>query len=168
MTLDEARRAFIQEWGALGTKWGINRTMAQIHALLLSSSKSLCTEEIMEALLISRGNTNMNVRTLIDWGLVYKDYVPGERKEFFKAEKEIWTVTRRVMEIRKRQELEPAIRVLRSIKSQPIEGDKQETAEFLKTINAIDKFATQAQGTLDHVIKSDENWFWKTFLKLVR
>ena len=70
MTIQEGRDKFIQSWGALGTSWGINRTMAQIHALLLISPEPLCAEEIMEALQISRGNANMNLRALMDWGLV--------------------------------------------------------------------------------------------------
>ena len=66
MTLDEGKDKFIQAFGALGSKWGINRTMAQVHALLLVSSESLSADEIMRELNISRGNTNMNVRALID------------------------------------------------------------------------------------------------------
>ena len=70
MTLTEGKDKFIQSWGTLGTNWGINRTMAQIHALLLVSPESLSAEGIMKELQISRGNANMNLRALIDWGLV--------------------------------------------------------------------------------------------------
>lgn len=87
MELKEASDKFIQNWAQLGTNWGINKTMAQIHALLLISKNSLSAEEIMEKLLISRGNTNMNVRALIDWGLVYREYKIGERMEFFRADR---------------------------------------------------------------------------------
>ncbi len=90
MQLAEAKAKFIADWGRLGTNWGINRTMAQIHALLLVSPDHLSAEEVMEQLAISRGNANMNLRELIDWGLVQKVIVPGERKEFFTAEKDIW------------------------------------------------------------------------------
>ena len=88
MKLQEAKAEFVQSWGILGSQWGINRTMAQIHALLLVAADPLTTEEIMQQLSISRGNTNMNVRELMDWNLVQKVIVPGERKEYFKAEKE--------------------------------------------------------------------------------
>ena len=95
MKLPEARQQFIHSWGVLGSQWGINRTMAQVHSLLLVASKPLSTDEVMEQLSISRGNANMNVRELIDWGLVQKVIVPGERKEFFTAEKDIWKVAGR-------------------------------------------------------------------------
>ena len=88
MEVTEGKEKFVQAWGTLGTQWGINRTMAQVHALLLISKESLCADEIMEDLKISRGNANTNIRALIDWGLVYKKLKPGERKEFFVAEKE--------------------------------------------------------------------------------
>ncbi|MCB0624548.1 MAG: transcriptional regulator, partial [Saprospiraceae bacterium] len=81
MDLREGKEKFIQSWGALGSSWGVNRTMAQIHALLLISPEALSADEIMEDLMVSRGNANMNLRALIDWGLVYKELKPGERKE---------------------------------------------------------------------------------------
>jgi predicted transcriptional regulator len=90
MVLKKAEEKFIAAWGAIGTQWGINRTMAQIHALLLISEKSLSAEEIMSKLNISRGNVNMNVRDLMSWGLVHKVLKFGERKEFFTAEKDIY------------------------------------------------------------------------------
>src|SRR6266536_1582985 len=73
MKLSEAKQQFISSWGAFGTHWGINRTMAQIHALLLVSAEPLTQDDIMEELNISRGNTNMNIRELINWGLVERD-----------------------------------------------------------------------------------------------
>ena len=89
MKLTEGKEKFIQAWGTLGSSWGINRTMAQVHALLLIAPESLCAEDIMEELNISRGNANMNIRALMDWGLVSKELKSGERKEFFSAEKDI-------------------------------------------------------------------------------
>ena len=83
MQLDEAKEKFTQSWGTLGSSWGINRTMAQIHALLLVTNKPLCAEDIMASLQISRGNANMNLRALMDWGLVHKEFKTGERREFF-------------------------------------------------------------------------------------
>ena len=82
MKLSEAKQQFISSWGAFGTHWGINRTMAQIHALLLVSADPMTQDDIMEELNISRGNTNMNIRELINWGLVERVILPGERKEF--------------------------------------------------------------------------------------
>ena len=73
MNLEEAKNKFIQSWGTLGSQWGINRTMSQIHALLLVSAEPLSAEDVMEQLNISRGNANMNLRALMDWGLVTKE-----------------------------------------------------------------------------------------------
>ena len=97
MDLQEGKEKFIQSWGALGSNWGINRTMAQIHALLLISPEALSADEIMKELQISRGNANMNIRALIDWGLVYKELKTGERKEYFVAEKDIWIVFQNII-----------------------------------------------------------------------
>ena len=83
MALEKAKKKFIQSWASLGSNWGINKTMAQIHALFLISEEPLSTEDVMESLQISRGNTNMNIRPLIDWGLLYKEFKVGERREFF-------------------------------------------------------------------------------------
>ena len=168
MNLSKAKAQFIQSWGILGSQWGINRTMAQIHALLIVAAKPLTTEEIMEQLSISRGNTNMNVRELIDWGLLQKVIVPGERKEFFTAEKDIWKVATLIMYQRKKRELDPMVKVLNQLSE--VEGDKNnpDVKAFTETIGNIKKFAGQAESTLDTIIKAEENWFWSSFLKLFR
>ena len=91
MNYNEAKTKFVSTWGSLGTLWGINKAMAQIQALLFISTKSLSMEDIMEELKISRGNTSMNLRQLMDWGIVTKVLVSGERKEFFTTELEAIT-----------------------------------------------------------------------------
>ncbi|WP_295651831.1 MarR family transcriptional regulator [uncultured Mucilaginibacter sp.] len=83
MELAEAKQKFIDSWGTLGQEWGINRTMAQVHALLLVTPEALSTEEVMETLGISRGNANMTLRELMGWGLVDKQLKKGERREYF-------------------------------------------------------------------------------------
>jgi len=168
MKLAEAKQQFIQSWGVLGSQWGINRTMAQVHALLLVSSEPLSTDDLMEQLNISRGNANMNIRELMDWGLVDKVIVPGDRKEYFSAEKDIWKVSTRIMYQRKKRELDPMVKVLNQIST--IEGDKKdaEVKAFTDTITNIKKFTAQADKTMDLMIKAEENWFWGSFLKLVK
>lgn len=163
MELQEGKDKFIQAWGTLGSHWGINRTMAQVHALLLISENPLSAEEIMETLKISRGNANMNIRALIDWGLVFKELKPGERKEFFVAEKEMWEVVRKIIIQRKKKELEPVIRVLNDISN--IEQNSPEAQEFARVIEDINLFAQKADSTLEVLVKSDQNWFVGTFLK---
>lgn len=166
MTVAEGKEKFIQSWGALGSSWGVNRTMAQIHALLLIAPEALSSEEIMQELKISRGNANMNIRALIDWGLVYKELKPGERKEFFVAEKDMWEVVKNIIIQRKKKELEPMLRVLDELAS--VEGDDQETNEFTDIIKEIKLFSNKADSTLDTLIKSDSNWFVGTFMKMIK
>ena len=87
MQLDEAKHKFIQSWGSFGSQWGINRTMAQIHALFLITPDSMSTEEVMDALQISRGNANTNIRTLIDWGYSTKSLKLENVKTFLLEKK---------------------------------------------------------------------------------
>lgn len=166
MDLQEGKEKFIQSWGALGSNWGINRTMAQIHALLLISPEALSADEIMKELQISRGNANMNIRALIDWGLVYKELKTGERKEYFVAEKDIWIVFQNIITQRKKRELEPMLKVLDEISS--VEGEELDAEEFQNIIREIKLFSNKADSTLDRLVKSDSNWFVGTFMKMIR
>ncbi len=168
MKLDEAKKQFIAAWGSFGSNWGINRTMAQIHALLLVSHEPLSADDVMEQLAISRGNVNMNIRELIDWTLVDRVIITGERKEFFTAEKDIWKVARIIVKERKKRELEPMLKFLDSVSQ--VDGDKDDKAikTFTEAIENIKKFSLQADKTLDTIIKADENWFVGTLLKLFK
>lgn len=168
MKLEEAKQQFIQSWGVLGTQWGINRTMAQIHALLLVSAGELSADDIMDQLQISRGNVNMNVRELIDWGLVEKILKPGERKEFFTAEKDIWKVAMRITKERKRRELDPVIAMMDQLKQVDSEGKDADTKAFVDTVTQIQKFAKQADKALDGLVRADEHWFTGTLLKIFK
>jgi DNA-binding transcriptional regulator GbsR (MarR family) len=166
MQLAEAKSQFIANWGRFGTNWGINRTMAQIHALLLVSPDPLSAEEVMDQLNISRGNANMNLRELIDWGLVRKVIVSGERREFFSAEKDIWKVATQIIKERKKRELDLMIPVLKELSE--VEGDKRDKAvkTFTDTIQNIRKFSEQADKTLDTMIRADEHWFLGNLVKM--
>jgi DNA-binding transcriptional regulator GbsR (MarR family) len=165
MELDEAKQEFIQAWGTLGSNWGINRTMAQVHALLLISPEALCADDIMEKLKISRGNANMNIRALIDWGLVFKQLKPGERREYFVSERDMWKVVRQITIHRKKKELEPVLKILENVSD--VEGESQEKEAFLDVIKDIQLFATKADRTLDKLVESDANWLMKTFMKML-
>ncbi len=168
MKLNEAKEKFIQSWGVLGSNWGINRTMAQIHALFLISEEVLSAEDVMESLKISRGNANMNIRALIDWGLVYKEIQAGERKEFFRGEKDIWKVTQRVIKSRQRNELTPMLEVLTQLSNAQIEDKAESTKQFKTQINAIKSFSELADRSLNKISGSEENWFLKTFMKFMK
>lgn len=168
MKLTEAKQQFISSWGAFGTHWGINRTMAQIHALLLVSPDPMTQDEMMEELNISRGNVNMNIRELINWGLVDRVIVPGERKEYFEAEKDIWKVVRQIVKERKKRELEPMLGLLDKLEA--VEGDKRdkEVKAFVDTVSSIKKLGRHADKTLDTLIKAEENWFVSNIVKLFK
>ncbi|MFN8290873.1 MAG: MarR family transcriptional regulator [Chitinophagaceae bacterium] len=168
MKLNEAKQQFISSWGAFGTHWGINRTMAQIHALLLVSPDPLTQDDIMEELNISRGNTNMNIRELINWGLVERVLLPGERKEFFSAEKDIWKVVKQIVKERKKRELEPMLQLLDRLEE--VEGDKKDkqVKTFVDTISGIKKLGRNADKTLDTMIRAEESWFVGNLLKLFK
>ena len=168
MKLIEAKQQFISSWGAFGTHWGINRTMAQIHALLIISPDPISQDDIMEQLNVSRGNVNMNIRELISWGLVDRVILTGERKEYFTAEKDIWKVATQIIKERKKRELDPMLKLLAQLEN--IEGDKKDknVKQFTETISGIRKLGKQADKTLDVMIKADESWFFGGLLKLFK
>lgn len=168
MEFNEAKAQFIQTWGKLGTEWGINRTMAQVHAILLISPTPLCTEDIMEQLSISRGNANMNIRDLMNWTLIYKELIPGDRKEYFVAEKDIWEVARRIIRERKKREVEPVIRVLSQLKT--IDGDKEskEIKEFTKMMEQLDGFVGKMDKSVSFLINEKENKLFSILFKLIK
>ena len=168
MKLPEAKQQFISSWGAFGTHWGINRTMAQIHALLLITADPLTQDDIMEQLSISRGNTNMNIRELINWGLVERVLLTGERKEYFSAEKDIWKVVKQIVKERKKRELEPMLKLLDQLEE--VEGDKRDknVKSFVDTVSGIKKLGRQADRTLDAMIRAEESWFVGNLIKIFK
>jgi DNA-binding transcriptional regulator GbsR (MarR family) len=168
MELQEAKYQFTQTWGKLASEWGINRSMAQVHALLLVSAEPLSTEDIMEQLQISRGNANMNIRELMTWDLISKVLRPGDRKEYFEAEKDIWEVAKRVAKERKRREVEPLIKALAQISK--VEGDSKnkEIKAFKDTISNLTDFVGKMDQSMDTMLKADENWFFGTIIKMMR
>jgi len=168
MELAEGRLKFIEAWGKLGSEWGINRTMAQVHALLLISAEALTTEEIMEQLSISRGNANMTLRDLIGWGLIEKRHKAGERKEYFFADKDVWNIARQVAKERKKRELEPILKILGELSS--VSGDEKdvEFKTFQKSVTDINKLAKNADKTIEAMLKAEENWFWGSILKVFK
>jgi DNA-binding transcriptional regulator GbsR (MarR family) len=165
MKLNDQQQKFVHTWGTLGTNWGINKTMAQLHALLMIAEKPLCTDEMMHMLTISRGNTNMNVRALVEWGLVSKEMISGDRKDFYSAKKDIWVVARQIAKQRRKRELEPVIAALVDLKKET--ENNRENKELLTRVNDIEDFAIKVDNMLEKFEKSDENWFYKVLLKLV-
>lgn len=166
MNVKEAKEKFIESWGKMAGEWGVNRTMAQVHALLLIAPDPLTADQVMEGLGISRGNANMNLRALMDWGLVHKQLRNGERKEYFYAEKDMWTVVRQIIINRKKRELDPMLKVLDEVAG--VEENCPESEHFCTVVRDIRKFSHKANQTLDALVKAESNWFTNTFLSMVR
>ena len=166
LTLAEARTRFIHLWGVSGTSWGVSKTLAQVHALLLVSPDALSTEAIMSELTISRGNASMTVRELVDWGLIYKEHRPGERREFFMAEKDMLQVTRCIIRARKRRELDQMKRSLDELAALPGNLADPEYRVFHATLADIQQLATVTDKMLNRLIQAEKSWFWDKFLKL--
>jgi len=165
MEFNEAKHTFISTWGSLGTLWGINKAMAQIQALLFITPEPLTTEQIMEELQISRGNTSMNVRQLIDWGIVTKRLIAGERKEYYTTEKDVQELARIIAKERSRRELKPVIKTLDEISTLKL-GDSQGEKEFLKQTKALHEMAQMVDTLFNKVADQKQNWVNKTLLKL--
>jgi DNA-binding transcriptional regulator GbsR (MarR family) len=112
MNLTPAMQKFILHWGEMGDKWGVNRSVAQIHALLYISGKPLSAEDISETLEMARSNVSTSIRELLDWGIVKAVHKVGERKEHFEALADPWETLDRVLQKRREREIEPTIRLL--------------------------------------------------------
>lgn len=167
MKLIEAREQFIEAWGVLGTSWGINKTMAQILAVLIISPEDLSVEQIMKQLQISRGNVSMNLRTLMDWKLVRKSFKKGERKEYFYAEKDIWALARTVAAERRKRELDPLIQVIHELKNVELDSS-EESKTFKKSLHDINDVVSTADLALKKFTESDDNWIIQSLLKILK
>ncbi|WP_407557264.1 GbsR/MarR family transcriptional regulator [Winogradskyella sp. 4-2091] len=163
----EAKEKFIGTWGSLGSLWGINKAMAQIQALLFISTKPLSMQDIMEDLKISRGNTSMNLRQLMDWGIVTKVLVSGERKEFFTTEKDVQELTRIIAKERSRREIQPVIKVLDDVSSIKDDGTDK-TKELIKQTKALHDLSVNADAMLNKLVTQKQNWLTKSIIKLLK
>lgn len=163
MDYKETQKEFIQLWGALGTNWGINKAMAQIHALLLSVENPLTTDEIMEQLQISRSNTNLNIRALLDWGLVYKKHVAGDRKEYFVADKDMWAVAVKIMKERRRREVEPVVAELKNLSN--FEATNFQEKNFKNILQDTIELSEKLLSIGTMVEKADKFNFFKWIMK---
>lgn len=159
MNYKEAQQEFVQLWGSLGSNWGISKAMAQIHAYLLSIENPVSTDEIMDSLTMSRSNANLTLRTLLDWGLIYRKSLPGDRKEYFVAEKDIWQVAIKIMRERRRREIEPLIQNLKQLGS--FEAANFEEKNFKNVLQNIVENAERLDGLAKMVEQFDRLNFLK-------
>ena len=149
--LEQAREEFIAQWGAMGTQWGINRTMAQIHALLMTAAVPMSTDEVMEALEISRGNAHANLKELVAWGLLRVVVRKGERREYFEAEKDVWRIFTVVARERKRREIDPALEVVRRCAEESRGIATPEGRAFHEQMRQLEEFVEFASRMADRV-----------------
>ena len=167
MEYNEAKNKFVQTWGALGSQWGINKTMAQIHALLMVCNDAISMEDIMEELQISRGNASMNLRALMDWGIVYKEYKAGERREFFTAEKDLDELAVKIARERSKREIKPALKVLKEVSS--IEGDNSDKSNhFIDQTTKLYDFVLKADNMLEKATELKDNWLGRLVIKIMK
>jgi len=146
MNLPPLIQSFVLHFGEMGSRWGINRTVGQIYALLYVSAKPLCAEEIAEALGISRSNVSMSLRELQAWNLVNLKHLPNDRRDFFAAPEDIWQILKTLAEERKKREVDPTLSVLRELLLQ-----SPDTAD--------EKFAQTRLAEMHSVIERLTDWY---------
>src|SRR5271157_4183320 len=112
-SLDPITEKFVLHWGEMGTRWGVNRTVAQIHALLYLSPQPLHAEDIAKTLSVARSNVSTSLRELESWGIVRALHLLGDRREHYQATKDVWEMARVILDERKRREIDPTVAVLR-------------------------------------------------------
>ena len=151
-------RRFVEHWGVMARSWGINATMGELFALLYITGADWTAEDLKDRLKISRGNVSMNLRELIGWGVVHKVHRQGERREFYRAEADVWTLFRRILAERKKRELDPTMALLdqtaREIRTDPAVAPARERVvalqQFFSLIDAMaGRLATLEAEDLD-------------------
>ena len=153
MKLSNIQQQYILHWGEMGTRWGINRTVAQIHALLFLSPKPLPADEIAETLNVARSNVSTSIRELESWGIVRAVHVLGERREHYESMKDVWEMFRLIVEQRKRREVDPTLQLLRQCLAESDGGNAGDeyTRERLQSMTEFFEAATAAYGEISQV-----------------
>jgi DNA-binding transcriptional regulator GbsR (MarR family) len=139
---NETVQQFVEAWGAMGALWGINRSVARVHALLMATEGHLSLDEIAETLQISKGNASMSLRELRTFGVVRQVEVPGDRRDFYVTEPDVWTMFFRILRERKRREFDPALEAIHRLLEQPgakgqVLGRLKQMSELLTTVEGV-------------------------------
>jgi DNA-binding transcriptional regulator GbsR (MarR family) len=150
--LTPVAQKFILHWGEMGTKWGINRTVAQVHALLFLSPKPVPADEIAETLSVARSNVSTSLRELQGWGIVRVVHVLGDRRDHFETTKDVWEIFRTVSEERKRREIDPTLRVLGEC-VQELKTNSRGDAFTRERLETMLDFLTTMTGLFDEVLR---------------
>ena len=172
LSYQKAVDQFVSLWGDMASSWGINKTMSQIHALLYAQSKPLDTDSIMTKLQISRGNANMNLHRLLQWELIRKENYPGDRKDYYSAETDVWNIVSTIIRERQYREIVPIRAELTECITMLEEGGlkDQESIDFKKRIenyyDFLEMFERFTEAMLPYINKKNLN-FLKQLVKLV-
>ena len=167
MKLEEAKQEFIDTWGALGSEWGINKSVSQVHALRLSSSNPLSTDDIMERFIISRVNSNMSIRQVVEYGIVYKKHIAGDRKEYFVAEKEVLKWAMKIALMRKQKELDPVMEILKDLTAATEKDTTDEGKEFHQTVKDIQVLTDQLETLANKIFSTNRGELLMKLFKLM-
>lgn len=146
-------RAFVEHWGGMARAWGINATMGELFALLYITGTEWTADELRLHLRVSRGNVSMNLRELMNWGVVHKIHRQGERREFFRAEGDVWTLFRRILTERKRRELDPTLGLLERTAREI--GGPPELGPMHHRVLALHQFFASIDGLASRLIRLD-------------
>jgi HTH-type transcriptional regulator, glycine betaine synthesis regulator len=159
-----AQDLFIRRWGEMGQTWGINRTMAEIHALLYICGVPLCTDDVMERLNISRGNASMSLRALCDWGIIHRMHKRGERREYFESLSDVWEMFSIIAAERKRRELDPVLETIKQCQemlSEQVAGKGIARQEYViatrKRLESMEEFMTVTNKLFQQFVSNSKS-----------
>jgi DNA-binding transcriptional regulator GbsR (MarR family) len=144
---------FIESWGAMGVLWGINRSMARIHAFLLTSEDPADLEEISESLQISRGNASMCLKELRNWGVIQRVHLPGDRRDYYIAEQDALTMFFQIGRERKKREFDPALHAVRHLLA---EGDTEKQKKTHRRLAGIERLMTTIDRILNKCLEDEK------------
>lgn len=150
MKLSPTMRKVILHWGEMGTSWGVNRSVGQIHALLYLAGKPLTADEIADTLSLARSNVSTSIRELQDWELVQRQHQMGDRRDYFAADGDLWDVLIKIADGRKKRELDPTIEMLASV-VEASKDDADTPADVRKRIADMHRFVSTMTNWYDAV-----------------
>ncbi|GJJ05377.1 transcriptional regulator [Duganella rhizosphaerae] len=170
MTLAPTIQKYILHWGEMGTRWGVNRTVAQIHALLFLVNRPLPAEEIADTLTVARSNVSNSLKELQGWGLVRITHIAGDRRDHFVALQDVWEIFRVIVEERKKREIDPTLTVLRECALEAENDPELEAATKVKMDQVLDflEMLTTTYGDYKHLPPATMQRFLKMGGKVAR
>lgn len=147
-SLSPAASQFVESWGSLGVLWGLNRSMARIHALFLVTDEPVELDQVAKVLNISRGNASMCLKELRNWGVIQRVHKPADRQDYYVAEPDVWTTFFRIAVERKKREFDPALNNLRHLLSEEDFSDSPKTQKRLEDMEDLFTTANTILGAL--------------------